>query len=307
MARPLRIEYPGAVYHVTARGNARAAIFLDDDDRRCFLDGLGLAIDRYGWLCHGYCLMDNHYHLLLETPLANLSRGMRQVNGVYTQAFNRHHGRVGHVLQGRYKAILVERQAYLLELARYVVLNPVRAGMVAEAGHWPWSSYHATGGLDDGALALQSRKVESSKVDWPKVEWLTVEWLLAQFGGQDAPAAYRQFVAAGLTDRASPLANGLAAAVTAGSVLGDAAFRAKLPVRIVEAGGEVPKIQRHLSRPSLAALRAEEPPGVHTWMVRAQRSHGYTLADIAAEDGRHYSTISKIIKRLERDIAKRKT
>ncbi|MDA1101451.1 MAG: transposase, partial [Proteobacteria bacterium] len=193
MARPLRIEYPGAVYHVTARGNAQAAIYLDDADRRSFLDTLALAIERHAWLCHGYCLMDNHYHLLIETPTANLGRGMRHINGVYTQAFNRRHGRVGHLFQGRYKAILVEREAYLLELARYVVLNPVRAKLagIKAASDWPWSSHRAVAG-------------EAAAPDW-----LTVAWLRRQFGGDDATKAYRRFVADGMADRRSPLADGL--------------------------------------------------------------------------------------------------
>jgi len=130
MARPLRLSYPGALYHVTARGNARQAIYTDDADRQMFLLVLEDVETRYHWLCHAYCLMDNHYHLLLETPQGNLSAGMRQVNGVYTQRFNRRHGRVGHIFQGRFKAILVERESYLLELCRYLVLNPVRAGIV---------------------------------------------------------------------------------------------------------------------------------------------------------------------------------
>jgi len=103
MARPLRIEFEGAVYHVTSRGNAREDIFLDDEDREEFLERLGQVIDRFGWICHGYCLMTNHYHLLVETPAANLSRGMQLLNGTYTQGFNRRHRRVGHVLQGRSK------------------------------------------------------------------------------------------------------------------------------------------------------------------------------------------------------------
>ena len=140
MARPLRIEFPGALYHVTARGNARADIYLSDGDRAAFLALLARTLDRFGWLCHAYCVMSNHYHLLIETPRANLSRGMRHLNGVYTQSFNRIHGRVGHVFQGRYKAILVEQDAHLLELCRYVVLNPVRARLVARAGDWRWSS-----------------------------------------------------------------------------------------------------------------------------------------------------------------------
>jgi REP element-mobilizing transposase RayT len=110
MARPLRIEYPGAVYHVTARGNARRKIYMDDTDRQQFLAILGSTIGKYNWLCHAYCLMDNHYHLLIETPDPNLSLGMRQLNGVYTQFFNRQHKRPGHVFQGRFKAILVDKK-----------------------------------------------------------------------------------------------------------------------------------------------------------------------------------------------------
>ena len=132
MSRPLRLEFPGAIHHVTARGNARGDIFPDDEDRSLFLAVLAEAVIRFGWLCHAYCLMDNHYHLLIETPHGNLSPGMRQINGVYTQRFNRCHARTGHLFQGRFKAILVERDSYLLELCRYIVLNPVRAGMVTD-------------------------------------------------------------------------------------------------------------------------------------------------------------------------------
>ena len=146
MARPLRIEFPGALYHVTSRGNGRAAIYLDNRDREAFLDVLGVVCERMQWICYAYCLMTNHYHLVVETQEGHLSRGMRQLNRVYTQRFNRHHGRVGHVLQGRYKAILVDRDPYLLELSRYVVLNPARAGMVKSPGHWRWGSYRATVG-----------------------------------------------------------------------------------------------------------------------------------------------------------------
>ena len=149
MARPLRLEFPGALYHVTSRGNQRGNIFDDNDDRRQFLLVLQEVCHRYNWICHAYCLMSNHYHLLIETPDGNLSQGMRQLNGVYTQYFNRRHGRVGHVFQGRYKGILVDKNSYLLELARYIVLNPVRAGLVRSAREWPWSSYRATAGLTE--------------------------------------------------------------------------------------------------------------------------------------------------------------
>lgn len=124
MTRPLRLEFPGAVYHLTARGDRREDIFLDDADRLTFLDLLAKEVRQQYWRLYAYCLMSNHYHLLIETPKGKLVGGMRRLNGVYTQAFNRRHGRVGHVLQGRYKSILVDKDAYLLELARYHRAQP---------------------------------------------------------------------------------------------------------------------------------------------------------------------------------------
>ena len=143
MARPLRIEFADAFYHITSRGDRREAIYEDDEDRKAFLNILAEVVARYNWICHAFCLMTNHYHLLIETVDGNLSQGMRQLNGVYTQASNRRHRRVGHLFQGRFKGILVDKEAYLLELSRYVVLNPVRAGMVESPEQWPWSSYRA--------------------------------------------------------------------------------------------------------------------------------------------------------------------
>jgi len=140
MARPLRIELAGGIYHVTSRGDRREDIFLDEGDRLAWLDVFGAVCNRFNWVCHAWCQMTNHYHLVVETVEGNLSQGMRQLNGVYTQTFNRTHRRVGHVFQGRYRAVVVEKDAYLLELMRYVVLNPVRAGIVSDAADWPWSS-----------------------------------------------------------------------------------------------------------------------------------------------------------------------
>src|SRR3990172_3746573 len=164
MARPLRIVFPGAIYHVTSRGNARAAIFKEDADRELFLEVLQQVVERFNWLCHAYCLMDNHYHLMIETPDGNLTGGMRQLNGVYTQRFNRRHRRVGHVFQGRFRAILVDRDSYLLELCRYVVLNPVRARMVKRVRDYRWSSYRACAGIGKAPA------------------FLTCDWLWSQFG-----------------------------------------------------------------------------------------------------------------------------
>jgi putative transposase len=147
MARPLRIEFPGAIYHVTSRGDRREAIFDDDVDRNVFLTTLGQALTRFDAVVLAYCLMDNHYHLVIHTRLANLSKLMQHINGVYTQAYNRRHMKVGHLFQGRFKGILVDEHAYLLEVCRYVDLNPVRARMMRDPGRWPWSSYRAHTGL----------------------------------------------------------------------------------------------------------------------------------------------------------------
>ncbi|HQU16714.1 MAG: hypothetical protein B7Z66_11550 [Chromatiales bacterium 21-64-14] len=190
MTRPLRLEFPGAVYHLTARGDRRADIFLDDLDRQAFLQLLAKEIGQQGWRLYAYCLMSNHYHLLVETPEANLTAGMRRLNGVYTQTFNRRHDRVGHVLQGRYKSILVDKEAYLLELARYIVLNPVRAGMVTRAGDWPWSSYSATAGKIPVSAWLEADLIAKSFADDPTA----------------ARQAYRRFVRAGIS-RPSPWAD----------------------------------------------------------------------------------------------------
>ncbi len=182
MARQVRLEFEGALYHVTARGNGRHAIYKDDRDRIRFLELLARESTQQHWRCYAYCLMDNHYHLLLETPEPNLSRGMRRLNGVYTQTMNRRHHRVGHLLQGRFKSILVDKESYLLELCRYIVLNPVRAKAVAKPEEWPWSSYAATAGR---------RRAP---------DWLAVPEVLGLFGKSErvAQLAYRQFVREGM-------------------------------------------------------------------------------------------------------------
>ncbi len=141
MARQLRIEYDGAFYHVTARGNERREIYRDDQDRNRFLEYLQTSHKRFGIKIHAYCLMDNHYHLLIETPRANISRCMQYINTAYTVYYNVRHNRTGHLFQGRYKAVLVEKDEYLLELSRYIHLNPVRAGIVRIPEQYQWSSY----------------------------------------------------------------------------------------------------------------------------------------------------------------------
>lgn len=172
MARSLRIEFPGVLYHitsrVTSRGNERKNIFLGDEDRIVFLEVFSEVCKRYNWLCYAYCLMSNHYHLLIETPKGNLSKGMQLLNGLYSLKFNKLHARVGHVFQGRYKGIWVEKSTYLLELLRYIVLNPVRAKMVSTVSDWFWSSYLATILQSSGPL------------------WLSIDYILSLFG-EDRP------------------------------------------------------------------------------------------------------------------------
>ena len=181
MPRRARVDVAGAFHHVTNRGNHGGEIFRDDVDRADFLDQLAAATARQGWRCHGYCLMDDHFHLLLETPEANLARGMQWLAAVVTQRFNRHHGLVGHLFQGRYHAVLIQRQSHLLEALRYIALNPVRATMVVEAGDWPWSHHRAFAGLA------------------PAPPWLTSGWFWDQLGSDEtaAQAAYRSFIAEG--------------------------------------------------------------------------------------------------------------
>ncbi len=148
MARSLRLEYPGAVYHVTGRGVQQGAIFIDDRDRVSLLMILAQAMQTHECVAFAYCLMGNHYHFVLQTRRANLSALMHRVNTRYCLAFNRRHCRRGHVFEGRFKALHVDRDAYLLEVCRYVDLNPVRAGLVESPGQWAWSSYRShTGSL----------------------------------------------------------------------------------------------------------------------------------------------------------------
>jgi putative transposase len=281
MARPLRIEFPGAIYHATSRGNALASIFLDDIDRSTFLSVLGLTLRRFNVICHAFCLMTNHFHLLLETPDANLSKVMRQFNSVYTQAFNRRHGRVGHVLQGRYKSIVVDREAYLLELCRYIVLNPVRAGMVNKPGTYQWSSYRATAGLEK------------------KPDFLAVDWILEQFGSDRAQAwkEYRLFVMAGL-DADSPWND-----LKGQCLLGDDPFLEKLSPLLKDKSAfkEVPRNQRFADRPALEDIL--QASGSRTQrdaaIFKACHEYGYTQAHVAAAAGLHYSTVSKILRKME--------
>jgi len=149
MSRPLRLEFENALYHITSRGNERRSIFRSDRDRKTFLAFLGQTAQRFGWSITAYVLMTNHFHLVIQTPQPNLSRGMHWLNSTYAGWFNRSRKRCGHLFQGRFKAFLIEKEAYFAEVLRYVVLNPVRAHMVERPEDYKWSSYRATAGYND--------------------------------------------------------------------------------------------------------------------------------------------------------------
>jgi putative transposase len=275
MSRPLRIEYAGALYHVTSRGDGQKDIYLDEQDRNDFLSVLGNVCVRFNWTVHAYCLMSNHYHLLLETPDSNLSQGMRQLNGVYTQHFNRSHRRVGHVFQGRYKAIIVQKDSYLLELSRYIVLNPVRARMVRSAKDWPWSSYRASCGI----IAAP--------------DWLSTDWLLSTFAKTRKVAVerYRDFVAKGKS-LPSPWEN-----LKNQIFLGDERFVEDMQCKLNlnQELSEIPRAQRrkiHKPLEYYSHLYKDRNDGI----IAAYQSGGYSMKAIGDHFGVHYSSVSKIIK-----------
>jgi len=275
MARPLRIEFPGALYHVTSRGDRREPIYEDDADRTTFLATLAEVLRRFNWTCYAYCLMTNHYHLVVGTPDGNLSKGMRQLNGMYTQASNRRHHRTGHLFQGRYQAILVDRDAYLLELSRYVVLNPVRARMVKSAGRWPWSSFRATVG------------------EAPSPPWLAVEGVLAQFGNRRAPARrrYRKFVEDGLGG--ASVWDDLRQQI----FLGDERFVTRMQAKLegTPDAVNIPRVQRRAPPPTLEAL-ARRHRARDAAIVAAYATGAYSYREIAEYFGLHLATIGRIVR-----------
>lgn len=277
MARPLRLELAGGLYHVTSRGDRREDIYLDDADRLAWLEVFAQTCKRFNWVCHAWCLMDNHYHIVVETIEGNLAQGMRHLNGVYTQTFNRTHKRVGHVFQGRYKAIIVEKDGYLLELARYVVLNPLRAGMVKDIADWQWSSYAAMLGTQ------------------PVPEWLQTDWILGQFSPQRRRAInlYTDFVRAGV---------GLPSVweQLSGQVyLGSDRFLKRMQAMSDKAAiGEIPRAQRRPVAKPLDYYQTRHRDA-KTAMAAAYATGDYTLQAIADHFGVHYATVSRAVKKGE--------
>ena len=279
MARPIRIEYAGALYHVTSRGDRREDIYLGDDDRIDWLEVLGETCKRFNWVIHAYCQMSNHYHLLVETIDGNLSKGMRQLNGIYTQHFNRRHNQVGHLFQGRYKAILVQQDSYLLELSRYIVLNPLRvkANMVESVDQWPWSSYSAVMGTSTSP------------------EWLDTDWLLSQFGKQRklARRKYDEFIVQG-KGLPSPLKE-----TRHKLILGDDAFVEQFrDSKSIDQLREASMAQKR----SLAMTLLEYEKHHETRneaMAKAYYSGAYTMREIAEYFAVHYMTVSRAVRQFE--------
>lgn len=294
MGRPLRIQYPGAFYHITSRGNEKRDIFRSNGDRGKFLSYLQSAHERYGAIIHVYCLMNNHYHLLLETPRGNLSQILHHINGAYTIYFNIKRRRSGHLFQGRYKAILLEKDAYCQELSRYIHLNPARAGLLNTLSAYPWSSYPSYIGSRKGP------------------EWLTSDFILRYFG-RDEPSArenYRQFVEGALDkENRNPLKD-----VFASTILGTPEFISWVREKMIEVEEpdirNVPALRRLVPRASLEEIErtvnsviGEGNPLYERFCLYVSQHHvGYALKEIGSHYGMSGSAVSQSNRRLKQSI-----
>jgi REP element-mobilizing transposase RayT len=300
MSRPLRIEFEGAFYHITARGNERGRIFLIERDFTRFLDRLEQVYERYGVVIHAYVLMSNHYHLLLETPRGNVTAALHDLNTAYTNYFNRRHDRVGHLFQGRYRAILVDKDNYLLELSRYIHLNPVRAGMVRRPEAYRWSSYSSY--LYSGSSP----------------QWLRREDVLGRMDKnlRRGRLKYRQFVEEGLVREVQdPLDE-----VIGGIALGGERFWESLRKRLEKMKGEseVPGLRQIRRKTDVGRIveevaafygileekiiqRGYPPhPGSQVAIYLARKKTDLSLNEIGNFfGGRHYTAVSAAFRRVE--------
>jgi putative transposase len=278
MARPLRVHIPGALYHVMSRGNARQAIFLGPEDYDYFLERLSVTTSRLGVRCRAYCLMYNHFHLLLEPSQLPISRMMQQLNSSYSQRFNCRHERVGHVLQGRFKALLIDRDDYFRRVLRYIVLNPVRASVVQHPADWPWSSYRATAGL----------------VEKPPFLALDDVWKAFEAANERrAQEVYADFVGAGAAN--------VGDAPSGPVVYGSGAFVNRVGVALAPHRDQhdIVYAERFAVRPTLDHLftSAGDPHARDVSMREAYERHGYTLREIGDFVGRHPGTVWRRIRR----------
>lgn len=288
MARPLRLELPGAVYHLTALGNAGQPVFREAEESALFLEILGQVCARFDWRCLAYCLLPDRYHLVVETRRATLARGMRQLNGRYTQAFNRRHGIGGHLFQGRYRAVMVEKPAFVAAVCRDTLRQPVEQGLADDPGAWRWSSCRALlGRLPRGGGAP---------------DWLAVEDLLAIHGAD--PAEARRRWAEDLAAKGRPSVwEHLRHQVFLGSDAFVAGMRERAAAEAAGRGSlsEIPKAQWQAPPPPLASFSAGAA-GRDEAMARAYLSGAYSQGSIAAHFGVHYSTVSRAVRRFEKGL-----
>ncbi len=295
MARPLRIQYPGAFYHVTARGNEKKAIFKSNSDRLQFIQYLELSYERYDAIIHAYCLLDNHYHLLLETPQGNLSQIIQYINGSYSSYFNTRHKRAGHLFQGRFKAILVQKDVYAQELSRYIDLNPVRAGLVTLPFDYRWSSCHFYVGRND------------------KPDWLQTDFILGCYGNKEklAQTNYYNFVQDGLqTNINNPLKETLAS-----TILGTPEFIDNILKNIDEQDindTDLPAVRQIVAKPSLNKIKhtvesviGKSHPLYSKFSIHISHQHsGLSLNEIGTYFGKNGSTICQSSRRFKQEIVK---
>ena len=262
MARPLRIEFSDALYHVTSRGNERRPLFRSDRDRRAFLDFLGRAARRFGWSITAWVLMTNHFHLVIQTPEPNLSRGMHWLNSMYAGWFNAAHHRSGHLFQGRFKSILVEGETYFRNVLRYVVLNPVRARMVERPEDYRWSSYGITAG-------------------GPAPEWFDLRAALLPFGDDpaEAQANYRAFVGVRIGSDERLWEN-----LVAGMYLGSTAWLKRMR-KMVESrprSTDHPRAQRAVGRPRMHQILEAVAENASVTAATIREKRGIVLRSLAA-------------------------
>lgn len=290
MARPIRLQFPGGTYHVTSRGNNRNPIYLRDSDRLKFIELLGRLREKFDIKIYAYCLMHNHFHLLVETPRSNLSRAMQYLNSAYTAYFNRAHRRAGHIFQGRYKSILVDKESYLLELTRYIHLNPVAAKIVRHPEEYRWSSYRFYVGLRE------------------KPDWLMSQEVLDRFGGgqERAITAYRAFVEDRMEEKLKddPLAH-----VWHQCLLGGKSFIERVKVKIQNPGIEISHRRGLQARDPdrlVDFIRRQRLGGIaeeRVLMYFLRRYTDLTLREICERfGGGHYSRVSQAVKRFEREL-----
>lgn len=278
MARPLRIEFPGAVYYISTSGNAGRNIFQDAKDGQMWLEVFESVCKRFSWICYSFCLMTDHYHLIIETPEPNLSKGMRQLNGVYTQNFNRRHNSAGHVFQGRFKSILVQKEKYLADLMKYVFFSPVRAGYSKYAHQFKWSNYKWFLKKDECPDWLSSKMLDNSVKD-------ELEQLIEEISENKG------------------IENNVLENVRKQIYLGDDEFISEIQKKIDREKklSEIPKEQ--ISNVHSINYFQNSSKSRDEAITKAYLVGNYTMKEIADYFSLHYSTVSRIIKENESEFA----